>query len=344
MGRASGNLALTVYDGDFDNKHYSTTGGTAGNLYFCGGTVNNALNPTLYTIGLNANFANSSVTAAETLTNGAATCSPATEFYNTGAGALTTLVAPGPTTVASTTLANLPNLSAGATQVYLNSYTGVAAGDYLLIGTEDMYVVSTGTGFPFGEYLNVTRGVPPGTGAAVHNNGVPVTVFTDGVSAASPTITVTSGTGIQKGDYILVDAEIMLVTGGGGTTTLNVTRGALGTTPAGHLNGAPVSAPAYDWLFLSVTANGNDAACTGSCVYSFSIGNPLGTGSTAAAGFNAAGGTTGIVIDNGFTSTGASQIYYSTLSGQACSGQNDTGPVGAGSGVCAVQLSQAGLQ
>jgi hypothetical protein len=340
MGGSTGNAALTVYDGDFDNTHYSGSG-TTGNLYFCGGTGGNALNPTLYTIGLNATFTNSSVTAADALTNGAATCSPATEFYNTGAGQLTTLVASTvQTTVAATTLGNYPTLAAGGTQVFLNSNTNVAVGDYLAIGTptEDMLITGTGT-FGF-TYWTVTRAAL-GTTDVAHNYDDAVTVFTEGLSAGSGNITVASGTGIADGDYIQIDSEIMRVVTGGGTTSLNVTRGALGTTAGSHLNGAPVSSAGMDWLFLGVTANGSDAVCTGACVYSFYIGNPLGTGSTAYAGFNAAGGASGIVIDNGFTSAGASQIYYSTLSGQTCNG---AGSEGTGVGICAVQLSQAALR
>jgi hypothetical protein len=43
-----------------------------------------------------------------------------------------------------------------------------------------------------------------------------------------------STTAVQTGDYILVDSERMLVTGGGGTTSLTVQRAQLGTTAATH--------------------------------------------------------------------------------------------------------------
>jgi hypothetical protein len=59
----------------------------------------------------------------------------------------------------------------------------------------------------------------------------------------------------------------------------------------------------------------------------------LGTASLAAAG-----GTSGIIIDNTVgsgTLAGASQVYFSTLSDQACSN---------GTGGCAVQASQSALQ
>jgi hypothetical protein len=62
------------------------------------------------------------------------------------------------------------------------------------------------------------------------------------------------------------------------------------------------------------------------------------------AGAAASGGTGAIIIDNVSGAQGASQIYYTTLSSQACKGQNDTGPTGAGTGACAVQESQSQLK
>jgi hypothetical protein len=60
-----------------------------------------------------------------------------------------------------------------------------------------------------------------------------------------------------------------------------------------------------------------------------SSGAMTNTGSLAASG-----GTTGIIIDNFATSTGASQIYYSPLTTAACT---------TGSGGCAVQTAQGSL-
>jgi len=61
-------------------------------------------------------------------------------------------------------------------------------------------------------------------------------------------------------------------------------------------------------------------------------------GPIAAAALPAAGGTSGIVIDNVVdTITGASQIYFSTLQDQSC-------PTRGGTGGCAVQASQQALQ
>lgn len=88
-----------------------------------------------------------------------------------------------------------------------------------------------------------------------------------------------------------------------------------------------------DYIYVSVSALGNKTGCTGTaaigCVYLFNLtGVTWGTGINANAGIQATGGTGGIVIDNISSTTGASQIYYSTL----------TSPGNA------VQASQAALQ
>jgi hypothetical protein len=58
------------------------------------------------------------------------------------------------------------------------------------------------------------------------------------------------------------------------------------------------------------------------------------------ASLTAAGGTSGIIIDNTSSATGASQVYFSTLSSQSCVGN---GSAGIGTGGCAVQASQSAL-
>jgi hypothetical protein len=63
-------------------------------------------------------------------------------------------------------------------------------------------------------------------------------------------------------------------------------------------------------------------------------------GALATANMPAAGGTSGIIIDNfvnALTEPGASQIYFSTLSNQTCA-------TSATNGGCAVQASQSALQ
>ena len=89
-------------------------------------------------------------------------------------------------------------------------------------------------------------------------------------TTTSTSIPVTSGTGFTNGDYIRIDSETLLITAGGGTTTLTASRGQLGTTAATHLIGAVVAdIGLHDWIFLSVTAGGaagGSPACTGACI------------------------------------------------------------------------------
>ena len=59
------------------------------------------------------------------------------------------------------------------------------------------------------------------------------------ISASVTTIT-SSGTAIQTGDVIQIGSERMLVTGGGGTTSLTVVRGQNGSTGATHTAGATI--------------------------------------------------------------------------------------------------------
>jgi hypothetical protein len=96
-----------------------------------------------------------------------------------------------------------------------------------------------------------------------------------------------------------------------------------------------------DYIFLSVTANGNLAACAGACLYNFLVssnGTTTTVPTVATAGLAATGGSSGIVIDNISATAGASQIYFSTLANQACAGNGSTGN---GTGGCAVQASQS---
>ncbi len=91
-----------------------------------------------------------------------------------------------------------------------------------------------------------------------------------------------------------------------------------------------------DWLFMSVPTAGAATGCTTTgCVYSFNSTTAIPMNTNATAGFSSTDGSSGIVVDDNSSSTGASQIYYSTLGNQACG----TG----GTGGCAVQAAQNGL-
>lgn len=100
------------------------------------------------------------------------------------------------------------------------------------------------------------------------------------------------------------------------------------------------STTAVDWMFMGVSAQGKQVACTDAagCVYSFNATSALAAGTAASAGLASAGGSSGLVIDNiGSTSSTVANVYYSTLSNQPCA-------TSGGTGGCAVQASQNGLQ
>jgi hypothetical protein len=117
-------------------------------------------------------------------------------------------------------------------------------------------------------------------------------------------------------------------------TTANV-----GCSPLTEFNNTNTN---NDRIFLSVAGSAitGDAqircpAATG-CIMSFDIDSILNAASLTAATASAAGGTSGIVIDNASGTGGASQIYFTPLADQAC-------PTSTGTGGCAIQASQSGL-
>ncbi|MEZ0448690.1 multicopper oxidase domain-containing protein [Cellulomonas sp. ICMP 17802] len=85
-------------------------------------------------------------------------------------------------------------------------------------------------------------------------------------TAGATTITVASAAGFPTtGTYaVRIDNEVLLVTGGQGTTTWTVARGQLGTSAATHLSGATITALADDWYggFTSVPAGSQNLKVT----------------------------------------------------------------------------------
>jgi hypothetical protein len=204
--------------------------------------------------------------------------------------------------------------------------------------TGNMYVCENGRMYqiPMSTFTTVNVYNTPVSAIGVTAACSPVTEFlgvkvATTLSAAITTTTataasVTSGTGIVNNDYIQIGSEIMKVTAGGGTGTLTVTRGQLGTTAATHLTGTATQ-DIQDWLFASVAGSGNTGGCTGACIFNYNVIG-AGTTGTPTTGLAAAGGTSGIVIDTSSTAiTGDEEIYYTLLGGTS-----------------AIQASQAGLQ
>jgi hypothetical protein len=131
-----------------------------------------------------------------------------------------------------------------------------------------------------------------------------------------------------------------------------ITSNVLGMPVAGPTlsTGTPDCSPVTEFLngttdsiFLSVAALGSQSGCTGiGCIMAFNVtsASGWGAGTTASATLPEAGGTSGVTIDNSSSATGASQVYFAPLSNQACVGNGTTG---SGTGGCAIQASQAGL-
>jgi hypothetical protein len=104
---------------------------------------------------------------------------------------------------------------------------------------------------------------------------------------------------------------------------------------------------AADWIFASVTTGALTSISSGctagaGCLMSFTLddSSPYTIPTTATAGLPAVGGASGVIVDNvvgSGTIAGASQVYFTPLGNQACT-------TSGGTGGCAIQASQSGLQ
>ncbi len=94
-----------------------------------------------------------------------------------------------------------------------------------------------------------------------------------------------------------------------------------------------------DDFFVSIQKSGGLNHCAGNntrgCLYSFAISSQTFPGNSTA-GLISTGGTSGLSIDNIFSTAGASQVYFTPLDNQTCITPATTGG-------CAYQASQAGL-
>jgi len=96
-----------------------------------------------------------------------------------------------------------------------------------------------------------------------------------------------------------------------------------------------------DYIFLSTIAFSNYSGCGTTprinigCVVGFNVTNGAISGLTLPTGSSpAAGGASGIIVDNAGSATGESNIYFSALSNQTCT-------TSGGSSGCAIQISQS---
>ena len=165
------------------------------------------------------------------------------------------------TTAGNLTVAGTLTVSGGTFNAGSGNLSG--AGTVNLLGTGILAVndfATTGTNNVSGGTLQVGHDFKPttafvATGGLVEFTGngggasfpvvtspySPVQTLNGAISTATQTTITSSGTAIQNGDVINIESEDLLVTGGGGTTTLTVVRGFNGTTAVTHATGKAIT-------------------------------------------------------------------------------------------------------
>ena len=286
-----------LYIGAFDSTYENSANGT-GNLYVCGNTGGP---PIFYQVPISA-LAFGPVNPLTFLSDSITPCSPVTDILNPNAS-------PGPTewifaSVQKSAVSNLPGCAASAGGCIYNvkvtpwqASTAYAVGEEVLDSDFQIQVVET---------------------AGTSNSSVPAWSTTTGGTTADSSVTwlnqgLVSGT-IAKSAWAARTSYSV-----GNVIFDSNDNMELCVAVRGKSGGAP---PA--WL----TAPG---AITNERRVMW---ENLGANGTAA--LAAAGGTSGTIIDNTLSFEGTSQVYFSTLSNQACGTS--------GTGGCAVQASQSALQ
>lgn len=303
VGSSSLTTTVPLYEGDFDSTYQNSTNGT-GNLYVCGNTGGV---PTLYQIAMNAGVPSAAL-AGPALSTSATGCSPVTDVYN-------------------------PNATSVAT-VFTNEW---------------VFASAQGSGV----------GVNCSSSGCIMN-------FADAPRLASHTYSV----GQEVLDSHFQIQVVSAATGATGTATpaWSTTVGNP-TTDGGvtWLDQGPYNANIAPWQPSTLYANNAEVYDTNGNVeintktgntrsnpsppsWNPTIGGPttetsggphwVNLGALATHSAAAAGGTSGISIDNVVgqgTMAGASQVYFSTQSNQNCTTSGVTGG-------CAVQASQTILK
>lgn len=175
-------------------------------------------------------------------------------------------------------------------------------------------------------------------------------------SGSSPTghLYVVGGTGPQNNTLYAITITSNAMSAGGATAgpqvATNYTNsfyaaGLQVTEFCNHGSSACTASLGTDYLFLSVLAYGSTFSTNPCLSQSASMGCVMGFTAPASGTVSSlatpngtleeAGGTSGIVVDNG--ASGAANIYFSTLGNQTCA-------TSGGTGGCAVSASQAALQ
>jgi hypothetical protein len=232
------------YSGAFDNTYYISANGASptGNLYACG-RASASQTPTLYQIPITAGVIGTPV-VGPALATSTADCSPLTEFYNGTSDYIFLSVEAHNLTTAPITcpsghgcLMSFDVTSPTFNTSFAPSHVAVETG-----GTSGLIIDNLATTPQAGTQIYFTPLVTAMTCVGNGTTGASATTTLSAtITAAATSITVASGTNTATGGYVLIGTELMLVTAGGGTTTLTVIRGVLGTTAAAHTSGATVT-------------------------------------------------------------------------------------------------------
>ena len=151
----------------------------------------------------------------------------------------------------------LADVGTGATTVNVDRNTGLADGMYLTVGdfanadsTNEILSIDASGINTTTNVLTVTRGalnttpapIPAGRLSVAWSASATVTTIDEGgtYAAGDVTLTVTDSTGFVTGGYVLIDNEILSITGVAGND-LTVERGSYGTSDVNHNNGATVT-------------------------------------------------------------------------------------------------------
>jgi hypothetical protein len=295
-----GDSSLTpspLYEGAFDNN-YLTSGTATGNLYVCGNTGGP---PIIYQVPISAGTMKT-VVAGPVLSDATTACSPVTDIAN-------------------------PNATGGATEWFFASATASGLGNNCSAG-------GCLTNFKDQQWK-------PSTAYLLGQQVIDTHFQIQTVRTAG-----TSRTAVQG-------PPTWMTTLGGSTTDGTVKWVDQGPVEASYATWQPSTAYALNDEI--VDSNNNIELCTtagtsrtkaqGPPTWSTTVDGATtdGTahwhmeGAIATASLAAAGGTSGIIIDNVSTMTGASQVYFTTQSNQTCT-------TSGGSGGCAVQASQSALK
>jgi len=291
-----------MYAGAFDSTYLNSTNGT-GRIHVCGNTGGV---PTLYQVGIGAGAWNLPVTTGPALASAATGCSPVTDILNPNAtGGATEWLFAG---------VQNNGLGAGLT-------SSCAAGGCLMNFKDQPW--TSATAYSLGQEIidNHFQVQVVTTAGTSKTGGPPSWATTLGTVTGDNTVR-WRNQGPQVAAHALWQSSHAYATGieivdSNNNIQLVTTAGTSRTAAQGH--------PAWNTTAGVVTA---DASVRW-----------RNLGSAATANIPAAGGTSGIIVDNTVgtgTMAGASRVYFSTQSNQACGTS--------GTGGCAVQASQSALQ